>query len=118
MHDIGRSAVGGRTLEFSEMPNEVRDFCAEKQINDAVETAIFLAREHFAMIGEPVFELVDDPDYGEHYVGIHVQVVGRPEEVFEKSRAYLDSFRASIDPQKRGFVNLIYHSASSQGLGN
>ena len=101
---------GDRSVEVLEMPNEVRDFCAEKQINDAVKTAIFLAREHFAIIGEPVFEVVNDPEYSEHYVGIHVQVEGRPEEVFQQSKAYLDSFRASIDPQKRIFVNVIYHS--------
>ncbi len=92
------------------MPNEVRDFCAEKQINDSVKTVIFLARQHFVTIGEPVFEVVNDPEYGEHYVGIHVQVEGGSEEVFQQSKAYLDSFLAAIEPQKRIFVNLIYHS--------
>ena len=101
---------GDRSVEVLEMPNEVRDFCAAKQINDSVKTAIFLARQHFATIGEPVFEVVNDPEYGEHYVGIHIQVEGGPEEVFQQSKAYLDSFLAAIEPQKRIFVNLIYHS--------
>jgi hypothetical protein len=101
---------GDRSVEVLEMPSEVRNFCAEKQINEAVKTAIFLARQHFATIGEPIFEVVNDPECGEHYVGIHVQVDGRPEEVFQQSKAYLDSFRKSIEPQKRSFVNLIYHS--------
>jgi hypothetical protein len=101
---------GDRSVEVLEMPAEVRDFCVEKQIDDAVKTAIFLAREHFATIGEPVFEVVNDPEYGEHYIGIHIQVEGQPEEVFQQSKAYLDSFLASVDPQKRSFVNVIYHS--------
>ncbi len=110
MHDIGGSTVGDRSVGVLEMPTDAADFCAENQINDAVETALVLAREHFATIGEPVFEVVNDPEYGEHYVGIHVQVEGRPEEIFKQSKAYLDSFLASIDPRKRGLVNLIYHS--------
>jgi len=101
---------GDRSVEVLEMPNEVRDFCAQKQINDAVKTAIFLARKHFATIGEPTFEVVNDPECGEHYVGIHVQAEGRPEEVFQQSKAFLASFRSSIDSRKRSFVNLIYHS--------
>ena len=97
-------------VDVPEMPKDVRDFCALKHIDDAIKTTISLARKHFAIIGEPTFEVVDDPEYGEYYLGIHIDSEGRTEEVFQQNKAFLASFLASIDSQKRSFVNLIYHS--------
>jgi hypothetical protein len=91
-----------------DIPPDVREFCALKQVEDEVRTTISLARDHFAMVGEPEFEVVDDPECGEHYVAIHVRVAGEPEEVFRQSEAFLDSFLASVDTKKRRYINLIY----------
>jgi hypothetical protein len=87
---------------------EVREFCAQEQIENEVHATIHLAREHFAIVGEPVFQVVIDPDCGEHYVGIHVRAEGQTEHVFRQSEAFLDSFLESIDQHKQRYINLIY----------
>jgi hypothetical protein len=89
--------------------SEVRAFCAQRQIEDEVQATIRLAKRHFTIVGEPIFRVVNDPDCGEHYLGIHVRAEGRPDQVFRQSEAFLDSFLESIDPCKQGFINLIYH---------
>jgi hypothetical protein len=103
----------GEVRPSARLTGEVREFCARKQIEDEVHATIRLARDHFAIVGEPVFRVVNDPDCGEHYVGIHVRAEGRPEDVFRQSEAFLDSFVHSIDPHKQGFINLIYHSTQA-----
>jgi hypothetical protein len=100
----------GEVRPSARLADDVREFCARKQIEDEVHATIRLARVHFAIVGEPVFRVVNDPDCGEYYVGIHVRAEGRPEHVFRQSEAFLDSFLESIDPHKQRFINLIYHS--------
>lgn len=108
-NDLSRKPLPGRLGEVG-IPPGVREFCTLKHIEDEVRVTISLARDHFTIVGEPDLQVVDDPEYGEPYVGIHVQAAGQPEEVFRQSEAFLDSFLESIDPQKRTFINLIYHS--------
>jgi hypothetical protein len=91
------------------LASAVRAFCAEKQIEAEVQATIRLARRHFTIVGEPTFRVVNDPDCGEHYLGIHVRAEGRPEQVFRQSEAFLNSFLKSVDPGKQGYINLIYH---------
>ncbi len=110
MHELERSTVTDRISVLPRMPDDVSDFCAQNEISDAIQTAILLARKHFAAMDVRSFEVVDDPEYGEQYVGIHVDVEGRPEAIFQQSKAYLESFLSSVDSRKRGLVNLVYHS--------
>jgi hypothetical protein len=106
----GTSAMG--IHDSTEIPNEVREFCAQKQIHDELEQTIVLAKRHFAMAGEPRFQVVDDPECGEHYVGIHIQADGQPEDVFQQSEAFLDSFLDRIETAKQKHISLIYHPMS------
>ena len=99
-----------RSLESTEIPSEVREFCARKQIHDELKQTVVLAKRHFAMAGEPRYQVVNDPECGEHYVSIHIQAEGQPEEVFQQSEAFLDMFLASIDRSKQNYINLVYHS--------
>jgi hypothetical protein len=96
----------------SEIPNEVREFCTRKQINDELEQTIALARRHFALAGNLRFQVVDDLDCGEHYVGIHIQAEGQPEDVFQQSEAFLDSFLDQVETAKQKHISLIYHPTS------
>ena len=70
-----------------ESPVEVAS-SAQKQIEREVGEVIALARAHFSMIGEPDFELVQDSDHDEHYLGIHVYVSGEPEIVVRQGRSF------------------------------
>jgi hypothetical protein len=98
--------------DTTEIPSEVREFCARKPINLELEQTIVLANRHFAMIGKPRFQVVDDPECGEHYVGIHIQAEGQPEDVFRKSESFFDSFLDRIEPEKQKHISLIYHPTS------
>jgi hypothetical protein len=93
----------------SHLAREVREFLIQKQIEDEVRTTLSLASRHFTIVGEPAFDIVNDPDCGEHYVGIHVRAEGRPEQVFRQSQAFLDSFLDRIEPTKQKYINLVYH---------
>jgi hypothetical protein len=99
-----------RNLDCLDTPVEVRDFCAQKQIVHEVDKAIGLARTYLAMIGEPEFELVHDPDHDECYLGIHVCVSERPEILVRQGRSLLRALRSSIDRDKLNFINVIYHA--------
>ena len=92
-----------------EMPPAAREYCSRKGIVDEVRAAISLAGQHFAVSGDPVFEVVADPEHGEDLIAIHVWARGEPEEVFQQSEAFLDSYLPGIDPAKRQHISLIYH---------
>ncbi len=96
----------------SHLASEVRDFLVHKQIEDEVRTTLSLAEKHFTIVGEPVLDVVNDADCGEHYVGIHVRAEGRPEDVFRQSEAFLDSFLDGIESAKQKYINLVYHPTS------
>ena len=101
-----------RLRHQSHLASEVREFLVQKQIEDEVRKTISLAKEHFTIIGEPLLDLVSDPECGEHSVGIHVRAEGRPEQVFRQSEAFLDSFVDGIEPAKQKYINLVYHPTS------
>jgi hypothetical protein len=97
-------------IDRPEIPIEVRRFCSENGIEREIAETIDLAGRHFALAGEPSFEVVHDPDHGESYVGVHIRARGGPEDVFRRSRAFSDSFRGSVDREKRRLINVIYHA--------
>ena len=109
--NASRSADDG-LRHHSHRAREAREFLAQKQIEDEVATTLALAKQHFTIVGEPVFDVVRDPDCGEHYVGIHVRAEGRPEQVFRQSEAFLDAFLDGIEPAKQKYINLVYHPTS------
>ena len=92
-----------------EMPPAAREYCGRKGIVDEVRAAISLAGQHFAVSGNPVFEVVVDPEHGEDLIAIHVWAKGGPEEVFQQGEAFLDSYLPGLDPAKRQHISLIYH---------
>ena len=110
MREVSDDPTATSTRETMELPAEVREFCAQRQIEEEVAETLVLARRHFVIVGKPEFQVVDDPESGEHYLRIDIQAVGQPEEVFEQSDAFLDSFLASIDKNKQNYINLVYHS--------
>jgi hypothetical protein len=101
-----------RLHHHSSLAREVREFLVQKQIEDEVRKTVSLAKEHFTIVGEPLFDIMSDPECGEHYVGIHVRAEGRPEQVFRQSEAFLDSFVDGIEPAKQKYINLVYHPTS------
>lgn len=92
-----------------EMPIAVRMFCAQKGIASEVEGAIGLARGHFKIVGRPDFEAVCDPESGEFYLAIHVNVYGEINEIFQQGRVYSRSLRAAVGRDKADLINVIYH---------
>ena len=110
MREASDDPTATSTRETTELPAAVREFCAQRQIEEEVAETLVLARSHFAIVGKPEFQVVDDPESGEHYLSIHFQAFGQPEEVFQQSDAFLDSFRASIERIKQNYINLVYHS--------
>jgi hypothetical protein len=107
-----RGYADGGIRQPSHRERGVREFLVQKQIEDEVRKTIALAKQHFAIVGEPVLDVVSDPDCGEHYVGIHVRAEGRPEQVFRQSEAFLDSFLDGIEPSKQEYIHLVYHPTS------
>jgi hypothetical protein len=95
----------------ADLPQEVREFCDQKQIENEVEKTIALAGEHFTILGRPWFRVVQDDEADEHYAGIHVHVTGTPDEVFAQGEAFLDAFLRNIDQDKQKYISLIYHSS-------
>ncbi len=105
---VSRSAT--EEVDRLEIPIEVRAFCSRNGIESEIEATIDLARRHFALGDKPSFEVVDDPEHGESYVGVHIRARGQPEDVFRQGRAFWESFRDSVGPEKRRLINVIYHA--------
>jgi hypothetical protein len=97
-------------VDHPEIPIEVRVFCSRNGIEREVAETIDLARRHFPLAGEPSLEVVEDPEHGESYVGLHLWARGGPEDVFRRSRAFSDAFRDSVGREKRRLINVIYHA--------
>lgn len=92
------------------LPPEVRAFCDEKHLEKELRTALSLARGHFEMSKEPSFEVVFDPEHGEHYLGVHIWANGEPDDVFQRGRTFSRAFRTTINRHKANFINVIYHA--------
>jgi hypothetical protein len=105
---VSRSST--EEVDRPEIPIEARVFCSRNGIEREIEETIDLARKHFALVGEPSFEVVDDPEHGESYVGLHIWARGVPEDVFRRRRVFSDAFRDSIGREKRRLINVIYHA--------
>jgi hypothetical protein len=105
---VSRAAT--EEIDRPEIPIEVCLFCSENGIEREIEETIDLARRHFTLIGEPSFEVVDDPEHGESYVGVHIRAQGGPEDIFRRRRVFSDAFRDSVGREKRRLINLIYHA--------
>jgi hypothetical protein len=110
--EISRRDARAGIPEPSHLAREVHEFLVQRQIEDEVRMTLSLARRHFMIVGEPAFDIVNDPDCGEHYIGIHVRAEGRPEQVFRQNQAFLDSFLDRIEPAKQKYINLVYHPTS------
>jgi len=111
-HGNSRGHADGGIRQPPHLASEVREFLVQKRIEDEVRTTLSLATKHFTIVGEPVFDVVSDPDCGEDYVGIHVRAEGRPEDVFRQSEAFLDAFLGCVEPAKQKYINLVYHPTS------
>jgi len=92
------------------MPSACREFCARNRIEREVVQTLDLAKKHFSFLGQPSFEVVDDPESRENYLAIHVGVSGEPHQVFLRSETFLDDFVTSIDSSKQPLINLVYHA--------
>jgi hypothetical protein len=97
-------------VDRPDIPIEVRALCTRNGIEREIEGAIDLARRHFALAGNPSFEVVDDSEYGECYVGLQIWALGGAEEVFRRRRAFSDAFRDSVGREPRRLINVIYHA--------
>ncbi len=106
---------GGEALVSNQMgaPHDVAEFCGRLLIQDDVVKTLTLARQHFAVLGEPRYEIIEDPESQECYLAIHVNAAGSPEEVFEQSESFLDAFVANVAPGRQHHISLVYHSVSA-----
>jgi hypothetical protein len=91
-------------------PDDINEFCAKMLIKDDVAKTLMLARQNFAVLGDPTYEIVEDSECQELYLAIHVNVAGEPDRAFEQSNSFLDSFVTAIDPGKQRRINLVYRS--------
>jgi hypothetical protein len=72
-------------LAISEPPlsDEVREFCERHALFGHLAKPLELAREHFTIVGEPVVVFEQDPDNGEEYLVIEIQILGTVSECVE-----------------------------------
>jgi hypothetical protein len=92
------------------MPFACTEFCARNGIEREVMLTVDLATHHFSFLGQPSFEIIEDPECNENYLANHVDVSGGPESVFQQSESFIDEFVTSIDRSKRRFISLVYHA--------
>ncbi len=107
--------TGGEAPVSNQMdaPHDVAEFCGRLLIRDDVVKTVTLARHHFAVLGEPRYEIIENPGSQECYLAIHVNAAGSPEEVFEQSKSLLDAFVANVAPGRQHHISLVYHSVSA-----
>jgi len=71
------------TVEEMPLSEEVREFCERHALFDHLAKAIGLARQLFTIVGDPVVVYEQDPDNGEEYLVLEIQVPGTVSERVE-----------------------------------
>ncbi len=71
------------TVEETPLPEDVREFCERHALFDHLARAMELARQYFTIVGEPVVVYEQDPDNGEEYLVLEIQVPGSVSERVE-----------------------------------
>ncbi len=89
---------------------EITEFLRKHSIKDDVVKTLALAREHFSVLGDPRYEIIEDLESQECYLAIHVDTAGGPEEVFKQSESFLDAFVTNIYSGNQRHISLVYHS--------
>jgi hypothetical protein len=102
-----------RVSDELQAPADVTAVCGRLVIKDDVARTLAMAREHFSVLGDPRFEIVEDPESQECYLAIHVNATGGSEEVFEQSESFLDVFVANIAPGSAHHISLVSHSTAA-----
>ncbi len=103
---------GGQTVVSNQIqaPDEVAASGGRLLIKDDVVRTLAMACEHLSVVGDPRFEVVEDPESQERCLAVHVNADGSPKEVFEQSEAFLDAFVANLAPSRQHLISLVYHS--------
>ncbi len=63
-------------VEMPPLTDEVREFCERHALFDHLAKALELAREYFTIVGKPVVVFEQDPDNGEEYLVLEIQIQG------------------------------------------
>lgn len=86
------------------LSDDVRAFCRRHDLLDHLGRAIELARENFAIVGDPEVRLEEDPEDGEWYLDLEIRVEGDEGECARADRVFLRSW---VDSTPWPAVHLI-----------
>jgi hypothetical protein len=90
---------------------DARSFCARGAIQDYLEKAIELARQHFSVIGEPSIDLEQDPADGEQYLVVSIRVEGDETDSAASHKAYLSAWANSVEWPHVHLIRLVYQAS-------
>jgi hypothetical protein len=100
-------ATGESPIRLDE---DSRAFCKNHQLEAALGSALQLTKLHFASIREIKCQLREDPDNGEQWLTLSVQVAATIPEAVESYRHYAADWVKSAPWPQRGMVRLSYNT--------
>jgi hypothetical protein len=75
-------------IEELPLSDEVREFCERHALFGHLAKALELAREYFTIVGKPVVVFEQDPDNGEEYLVLEIQIQGSVSECVAADRRF------------------------------
>ncbi len=93
------------------MSDDVRVFCKHHAITADLEKAVELARDCFSIVGTPAARFEQDPEEGDSYVVLEVQVQGDENECAESHMRYMSTWANSVGWPEVHFIRLVYDIA-------
>jgi hypothetical protein len=95
------------TVEEIPLSEEVREFCEHHALFGHLAKAMELARQCFTTVGEPVVVFEQDPDNGEEYLVLEIQVPGDVSERVESRFRFAGAWTQFADLPEVRLIRLV-----------
>ncbi len=91
-----------------EIPMQILSFCQEKDILRYLPVALSLIEENFPSVKQVSFEVEQDPEAGEEWLAIRIQLLGQTSEILDLYDKYTDSWVSGAPWPERSLIRLSY----------
>ena len=99
------------TVLLEELTPEVHAFCERAGIAAYLQLAVQLVREHYPEAREMNAEIVHDPDSGEEWMALNIEVPVGVDEMLARDEPFLDRWIAAAPWPERDKIAIMLYPA-------
>ena len=90
------------------IPQDVQEFCTSHGLAGDLQTSVTLAREVFAPSSRVVVTLEGDPETGEEYIVVQVDVTMAVDEALRRNRGYTSRWIQAASEKGRENIRFLF----------